>query len=156
MATESFSRPCPGGSEMTKENPFPASCTATIEDSRYTYCEECVRRSYAFFSKCKNFETCGKYVKYSHVLKKELATCAGCMPKFDGQCPFCPGLCMVNVQTGQPFKTCWGCRTKCPNYEKCKGYRGKNYDGKRYRLCRECTFWGFSSSLISLKPRQLA
>lgn len=118
----------------------PRTCSNYVEDPSFTYCETCVKVFQQARPKCPNFETCGKHVKYSYPLRKNLGTCVDCMPAQGPPCPFCTGYRMINSQTGQPFKTCYHCRFKCPNYSTCGGYRGQSGGGYRYPLCSKCKY----------------
>lgn len=60
-----------------------------------------------------------------------------------GKCPYCKGYRMVNSHTGQPFRTCFACRFKCPGTEGselCNEVRGKSPKGNLYPICSKCKY----------------
>lgn len=130
---------CQGGKSMSQENLTPRTCTNYVEKKEYSYCQDCLLFFQQARPKCPT-PGCDKHVKYSYARRKDLDTCVDHLSKFGPQCPFCPLLCMINSQTGLPFKTCHACRFKCPNFLSCGGTRGQSRLGYRYPVCPKCRY----------------
>lgn len=128
---------CQGGDDMSLKNLTPRTCSVRVEKHCYSYCQAHL----LFFQKARPkcpVKGCDLHVKYSNPLGRDLPTCVDHIPKQGPQCPYCNGYCMINKQTGLPFKTCFYHRTLCPVCE--KNFRGQSSTGYRYPTCSRCRY----------------
>lgn len=131
---------CQGGDSMSLEGDLtPQTCTNYVEKEGYSYCPTHLLVFQQARPKCPT-EGCTKHVKFSYPRNKNLETCVDHLPTQGPACPFCTGYRMINRQTGLPFKTCFHCRFKCPNFLSCGGYRGQSRGGYRYPGCSKCKY----------------
>lgn len=130
---------CQGGDSMSQEDLTPGTCTNYVEKQGYSYCQDHLLFFQQARPKCPT-DGCDKHVKWSYPRNKNLETCVDHLPKQGPPCPFCTGWRMINSQTGLPFKTCFHCRFRCPEFLTCGGYRGQSRGSYRYPTCSKCRY----------------